>query len=85
MSKNISHTLELISYLLGLLVFALIAWQGVMSAIDAWEIGEITDGLIPFPTLPAKLAIPIGCLIFCLRFLVDIVEVVKKLAGKPTP
>lgn len=74
--------LALITYFLGLMLFVLIAWEGALSALDAWEIGEVTDGLIPFPTLPAKLTIPIGSFVLCLRFIVDIVNSFKELAKK---
>jgi len=82
MSRRVRLLLEAITYLFGMVIFALIGWQGVMSAIEAWEFWEVTDGLIPFPTLPAKLTIPIGCFVFCLRFIIDIVEAVRELTRK---
>jgi len=77
--RNSRLILELITYFLGLTIFVFICWQGVMSAIDAWEIEEVTDGYIPFPTLPAKATIPIGSLILCIRFTVDMVTAIKEL------
>lgn len=77
--------LQLITCTIGTIIFALITWQGVRLALDAWRYKEYTDGLIPFPTFPAKLAIPVGCFIFCLRFLVDIFSSVKVLIGKDSP
>lgn len=82
MSRRMRLLLELITYLFGVVIFALIGWQGVMSAIEAWEFWEVTDGLIPFPTLPAKLTIPIGSFVFCLRFIIDILEALKELTRK---
>jgi len=77
--------LELVAYLLGLMLFVFILWEGVMSAKEAWEVSEVTEGVIPFPTFPAKLTIPIGSFLLCLRFIVDIVEVLKGLMKKDTP
>lgn len=82
MPLRIRLLLELITYLVGMVIFVLITWQGVMSAIDAGEVWEITDGLIPFPTLPAKITIPMGSSLLCLRFLADIIDTAKGLTRK---
>lgn len=82
MPRKLRLILELITYLFGLVIFALITWQGYLSALDAWEVQEETDGLIPFPIFPAKLTIPIGCFLFCLRFSADIIDVIKELTRK---
>jgi len=74
--------LQFITCLIGMTIFALITWQGVRLALDAWKYKEYTDGLIPFPTFPAKLAIPVGCFIFCLRFIVDIISSLRSMTGK---
>jgi TRAP-type C4-dicarboxylate transport system permease small subunit len=72
---------EFITYFLGLLLFILITWQGVRSAADAWAIGEITFGLVELPLFPAKVLVPIGSFMLCLRFLVDIIEGWRNLKG----
>ncbi len=72
---------ELFTYILGLLVFAVITWQGVWSAADAWKIGEITFGLVELPLFPAKVLVPIGSFFLCLRFLLDILEGLRNLRG----
>lgn len=77
--------LKLLTYALGLFTFSFITWQGILSAVDSWTVREVTDGVIPFPTLPAKLAIPVGCSILCLRFLRDILESLQDLARKDAP
>lgn len=73
---------EVITYFLGLLVFALITWQGVKSAADAWKIQEVTFGLIELPLFPAKVLVPIGSFVLCLRFILDILEGLKSLLQK---
>jgi TRAP-type C4-dicarboxylate transport system permease small subunit len=73
---------EFITYFFGLLLFALITWQGVRSAADAWAIGEITFGLVELPLFPAKVLVPIGSFILCLRFLTDIIEGWRNLKGE---
>ncbi len=84
-SRRARLLFELITCLLGMALFVLIAWQGVMSAEDAWKVKEVTDGLIPFPTFPSRLAIPIGSAVFVLRLLVDSLETFKKLTRKGLP
>lgn len=85
MPRKLRLILELITYLFGLVIFALITWQGYLSALDAWEVQEETDGLIPFRIFPAKFTIPIGCFLLCLRFTADIVDVLRKLTRKDAP
>lgn len=76
---------DLITYVFGFAIFALITWQTGLSFLDSWEYLEETDGYINFPIYPAKFAIPIGCFMFCIRFFVDIVDVIKQLTGKDNP
>ena len=81
LSPKAKRRAEFITYFLGLLLFALITWQGVRSAADAWAIGEITFGLVELPLFPAKVLVPIGSFILCLRFMVDIIESLRNPKG----
>jgi TRAP-type transport system small permease protein len=83
-SPRSRKVLELVAYCVGLGIWTLIAWQGMALVKDAWNISEVTDGLIPFSTLPAKLTVPIGSILLCLRFICDIAATLKKLKGKET-
>ncbi len=71
--------LSMITYLVGFVIFALITWQGFRSFLDSFAIREATDGLIAYPVYPAKLVIPLGSCLFCMRYLVDIVEALRDL------
>ena len=82
LSPKAKQIAEFVTYFLGLLLFALITWQGVRSAADAWAIGEITFGLVELPLFPAKVLVPIGSFMLCLRFIMDIIEGWKELKGK---
>ena len=84
-SRRTKIVFELITYVFGLAVFVLMTWQTGLSFLDSWEYLEETDGYISFPIYPAKLAIPIGCLFVCLRFVADIIDAIKQLAGKDDP
>jgi len=76
---------EEITYFLGFILFALITWQSLVSAIQAWKIGETTFGLILFPLFPAKVLIPIGCFIVCLRLILDFFHGLRKLRKTESP
>lgn len=71
--------LALLSNLLGIVLFGLICWQGLLSAADAWKFGEVTEGLIPFPLFPPKAVIPLGCVLFVLRLSVGCLEAMESL------
>jgi TRAP-type C4-dicarboxylate transport system permease small subunit len=73
---------DLIAYLLGLVLFALIGWQGILAAIKAWTFWETTFGVLPFPLFPAKVLIPFGSFLVCLRYLLDIKDAIKTLSRK---
>ena len=73
---------DLVSYLACFALFALIVWHGTRMFIDSWEMREITMGTVELPVYPSKLLVPVGSLIVCVRFLIDIVEVVKTLIGR---
>ena len=76
---------EEITYFLGFILLALITWQSLVSAIQAWKIGETTFGLILFPLFPAKVLIPIGCFIVCLRLILDFFHGLRKLRKTESP
>jgi TRAP-type C4-dicarboxylate transport system permease small subunit len=76
---------DLIIYLLGLLLFTLITWQGTLAAIKAWAFWETTFGVIPFPLFPTKVLVPLGSFLVCLRYLIDIKNGIKSLAQKESP
>ena len=79
LSTRTQLRLTLLSNLLGIVLFGLICWQGLLSAADAWKFGEVTEGLIPFPISPAKSVIPVGCALFVLRLSVGCLEALQAL------
>jgi len=73
------------AYILGFILFALITWQGIGSAAKAWKVWETTFGVILFPLFPAKVLIPIGSFLLCLRFFMDIMAGFRDLLRKGSP
>ena len=80
--KRTRLVFDLIIYLLGLVLFALITWQGTLAAIKAWTFWETTFGVILFPLFPAKVLVPLGSFLLCLRYLLDIKDTIKTLGHK---
>lgn len=65
--------LTIFGHIVCLVPFAMITWQGSMQAIKSWMTGEFEPGIVRYPLGPAKTAIAIGALLFCLRLISDIV------------
>lgn len=64
--------LDIFNALLTLILFALIAWFGWSMAIESTRIGEFTQGLIPFPVWPAKLALATGATLMAMQSMLDL-------------
>lgn len=72
LSPRLRIKFDIFCHLLGLFIFALIAWQSGRAALQAWKLGETTFGVILFPLFPSKILVPLGCLLLCLRLGKDI-------------
>lgn len=57
----------LVTDLVGLAVFCLIAWFGGLRALDAFESADVVAGAIPWPTWPSLALVPIGCGLIAVR------------------
>lgn len=70
---------DILSLLLMFFISAIMAWQGGANALDAWREGDVTIGLVELPVGPAKMVVPVGCGILCLRLISQLVERIAKL------
>ncbi|MBI4766978.1 MAG: TRAP transporter small permease [Deltaproteobacteria bacterium] len=73
---------DLISCLLGLFLFILITWQSLAAAINCWKFWETTFGVLALPIFPAKVLVPFGCLLLCIRYLIDIRGIIRNILHK---
>jgi len=71
--------LDIISYLLLLVFFFLIAFQGWKFALYSLRILEFQSGPINFPVYPAKLIAAFGLSIMTLQCLADLVDGIRKI------
>lgn len=73
--------LNLVAWFLSLITFIIITWQGAETAWAAFLIKEYRFGVIEFPVWPAKMLIPVGSALLCLRLGIDIYHELGRLAG----
>lgn len=72
MSRVRRRTMEGFTLLLSLVLFVIITYKSGQNAHQAWRIGDVTMGLINFPTWPAKMLVPIGAGLLCLRLVAQL-------------
>lgn len=72
MSRVRRRTMEGFTLLLSLVLFVAITYKSGQNAHLAWRIGDVTMGLINFPTWPAKMLVPIGAGLLCLRLVAQL-------------
>lgn len=68
LSPRARAVLDLVSYTLGILLYAAIFYQGFRWAYLAFELGDYTPGLVAIPRWPSMFAVPFGALLLCLQF-----------------
>ena len=73
---------EILMYILGVLFFLLISWQSGLAAVHAWNIKEITFGVMPLPLFPAKFLVSLGSFILSIRLILDIINDFANLGRK---
>lgn len=81
MPPTLNRSVEILSCVLGIAMFALIVYSGWDKMIEAWQIGEF-EGEEPMrvPTYPIRSMVVFGAALTSLQFLVMLVEQVR---GRP--
>ncbi len=73
------RVLETIMLFLALFTYGLLAWRGGEAFWASLSTGEYRWGLISIPLWPARLMIPVGVSVLCLRFIAEIALNMHKL------
>ncbi|MBI2869461.1 MAG: TRAP transporter small permease [Chloroflexi bacterium] len=73
-NPRLRHILEFSYLILWFVVFAIITVYSAKSAYFAYQIGDISMGVINFQLWPSKALVPLGTAFLSLRFLVQIFE-----------
>ncbi len=82
--QRLRAAMEIVALVFGIVAFGLIGWQGLVGFLHAWRTHDYTMGLIEFPTWPAKVWIPVGSALICLRLLQQITQEMRKIASGKT-
>lgn len=72
---------DLFCLLLMLIVSTCIGWYGGIDAVISWQAGDVTMGTVELPLGPAKMVVPVGCALLCLRLLFQIFASIAYLTG----
>jgi TRAP-type C4-dicarboxylate transport system permease small subunit len=78
------RSISLLSNLLGLIFFGLIAWQGWLLAWESVRVQEYAQGGVQIPVFPSKIAFAIGMTLLVLEYMKDLLAW-KKEAAAPAP
>lgn len=69
---------DVLALVIGIFIFAIIAWQATDWAMSAWHTNEYRLGVVRIPYFPARFALAIGAYITTLEFLVDLVGRIRQ-------
>ena len=76
---RLQEIFNLIWILVALFGFVILGWQGTVGTLEAIETHDVTIGLIPVPTAPARGVIAFGCMMLTIRLLRQIGEGIHRL------
>ena len=69
--RKYQNVLNFAGCLIGLMVFAVLAWQSVDYTISSYQSREYTMGLLRIPLWPSKMLMAVGMIVFAIRLLMD--------------
>jgi len=73
--------LDIFALGIGLLLFAAMTYMGWFRALESWEIGEFSSGLVELPVYPAKFLLAIGASLMFFRLILDFISQLARLPG----
>lgn len=75
MSPSVKRWIEIVSCLMGVVMFALIVYSGWDQMIEAWRVGEFEgEEPVRVPTAPVRSLVLIGAALTSIQFLVMLIE-----------
>jgi TRAP-type mannitol/chloroaromatic compound transport system permease small subunit len=70
---RVQSFLDMMTHLVALVFFCLLAWYSFGELAYSWEIGEATMGTIRFPLYPARILLSFGAVLLILQLALDVV------------
>jgi len=71
---------EIVTCIVGIVVFSLIAWLGWLRAVDAFKSGDVMAGAIPWPMWPSIALVPFGAGLITIRLALHLIGHLLSLA-----
>jgi TRAP-type C4-dicarboxylate transport system permease small subunit len=71
---------EIVTCVVGIIVFSLIAWLGLLRAVDSFNSSDVMAGGIPWPMWPSIGLVPFGAGLITLRLVLHLVAHIVSLA-----
>jgi TRAP-type C4-dicarboxylate transport system permease small subunit len=72
--------LNIITTLIGLFIFSILIWQGLIAGIEERTVSD----LLRIPQYPFRLLVAVAAFSVCLELLVDVGDSIRKIAGRPS-
>ena len=72
-SPRVQSFLDMLTHLVALVFFGLLAWYSFGELSYSWEIGEATMGTIRFPLYPARVLLSVGAVLLILQLALDVI------------
>ena len=83
---RVQSFLDLLTHLVALVFFCLLAWYSFGELSYSWEIGEATMGTIRFPLYPARTLLTAGAVLLVLQLVLDVIgDFGRARRGEPPP
>ena len=79
-SPAVKRLSEIVTCIVGIIVFSLIAWLGWLRAVDAFKSGDVMAGAIPWPMWPSIGLVPFGAGVITLRLALHLIGHILSLA-----
>lgn len=76
---RVRDVLDILTYALGIVFFALIGWHSIEPAFESFKIKETVGGTVPFLLYPQKFTVCVGAFMLVGQFLLDMLQLVRKL------
>lgn len=76
--SNAQWILNIITTLIGLFIFSILAWQGLVVGIEERTVSD----MLRIPQSPFRVLVAIAAFFVCLELLIDLGDSVRKLAGR---
>jgi TRAP-type C4-dicarboxylate transport system permease small subunit len=77
---SVKRLTEIVTCVVGIIVFSLIAWLGWLRAIDAFKSCDVMAGAIPWPMWPSIALVPFGAGVITIRLALHLIGHVLSLA-----